>query len=315
MGLFSAWNICCIFSMLILVDHKQVTPLFSFKQKNSTEFSDSCHKVFWISGCSCTLPWCLSNLSTSLLRCGLKNGTELSPWLPCAVVHRNKSRSWFLLCMFRTFCTAASLEEMTFTWLLTVTPPHIAPAPLWCKRWSPFPRELCPPSTVMKGQPWAQGRKWLSWSLDHLAEDQPQVYVRASRETPQLQQHKKDGAGSKGGACIPQSKRRLLVYSSPPFLWNVSQEMVREQRQGMNKTHIISALHESCRERWQAPSSSPPFLVPHLPQWLSQLWLGVTLWLGILLAILCRSLLGDTGDVGSLLRGAHCSAAAYWYPS
>lgn len=79
--------------------------------------------------------------------------------------------------------------------------------------------------------------------------------------------------------------------------------MVREQRQGMNKTHIISTLHESCRERWQAPSSPPPFLVPPLPQWLSQLWLGVTLWLGILLAILCRSLLGDTGDAGSLLRG------------
>lgn len=159
MGLFSAWNICCIFSMLILVDHKQVTPLFSFKQKNSTEFSDSYHKVFWISGCSCTLPWCLSNLSTSLLRCGLKNGTELSPWLPCAVVHRNKSRSWFLLCMFRTFCTAASLEEMTFTWLLTVTPPpHCSSSPV-VQRMESFPKGALPSQHCNERPALSSGKK------------------------------------------------------------------------------------------------------------------------------------------------------------
>lgn len=82
MGLFSAWNICCIFPMLILVDHKQVTPQPPFKQKNSTEFSVSYHKVFQISGFSHTFPWSLSNLSTSLLKCGLENGTECSPDCP-----------------------------------------------------------------------------------------------------------------------------------------------------------------------------------------------------------------------------------------
>lgn len=81
MGLFSTWNICCIFPMLILVDHKQVTPQPSFKQ-NSTEFSVPYHKVFWISGCSCTFPRCLSNLPTSLLKCGLENGTECSHGCP-----------------------------------------------------------------------------------------------------------------------------------------------------------------------------------------------------------------------------------------
>lgn len=50
--------------------------------------------------------------------------------------------------------------------------------------------------------------------------------------------------------------------------------MVREQRRGMNKTHIINTFRESCREKWQALSFSPPFLVPSLPWWPSQLWLA-----------------------------------------
>lgn len=96
MGLFSAWNICCIFPMLILVDHKQVTPQPSFKQKNSTEFSVSYHKVFQISGCSCSFPWCLSNLSTSLLKCGFENGTERShgcPVLLCTEINPGRGSS------------------------------------------------------------------------------------------------------------------------------------------------------------------------------------------------------------------------------
>lgn len=97
MGLFSAWNICCIFPMLILVDHKQVTPQPSFKQKNSTEFSVSYHKVFQISGCSCTFPWCLSNLPTSPLKCGLENGAERShgcPVLLCTEINPGRGSSW-----------------------------------------------------------------------------------------------------------------------------------------------------------------------------------------------------------------------------
>lgn len=161
MGLFSAWNICCIFPMLILVDHKQVTPQPPFKQKNSTEFSVSYHKVFQISGFSHTFPWSLSNLSTSLLKCGLENGTECSPDYPvlwCTEINPGRGSS----CACSGHSAQQHHRRRWHSSGCSLSPLHLSNS-------SGARDDLWPPSPVMKGQPWARGRKWLPWSLDHLA--------------------------------------------------------------------------------------------------------------------------------------------------
>lgn len=169
MGLFSAWNICCVFPMLILVDHKK-SPLsllsnrriplcsqsptikFSRFQIACIPFPDAlptCHHLFW--SANFRTGQCFHAFMLLCLEVNPGHGFCVRSG-HCAQQHH--TRSWQLSGYFPS-------------------PLPIFTAPLWHKEWCPFRRDLWPtlpaPRTLMKGHPWAGGRKWLPRSLDHLA--------------------------------------------------------------------------------------------------------------------------------------------------
>lgn len=93
-GLFSSWNICCIFPMLILVDRKSSLSLLSNRQ--IPLHSQYPTRMFLRSECSCTSSCCLSNMSTSFLRCGYENRADCSshsPVLLCTEINPGRSSS------------------------------------------------------------------------------------------------------------------------------------------------------------------------------------------------------------------------------
>lgn len=150
-GLFSAWNICCVFPVLILVDHNQVTPSPHFKPTNSTNFLASYHKLFQISDRSCTFPTC-----QHLSEARIWSQDRAFLWQPHTLVHKNQTRSWLLLCMLGTFCTAARCGGLTWPFLVISHCSCIFPSALWSREWSlPLLREifdLPAPYTEMKGK-------------------------------------------------------------------------------------------------------------------------------------------------------------------